>query len=306
MPVNSKSDGVLGLWTMDDLRRSTSDRLPPDARLAVLGDPIGHSLSPEMQNAGLAARAVPFTYIRLLIKSNELADAFSLLCEREFIGWNLTVPHKVAACALIDEIDPAAARVGAINTVANRSGSLVGFNTDGIGLITALRESFSLDFEDIRIAVLGAGGGAGMTAAIWLLDENPRELLLVNRTLAKLNRLRGIIGGDDRVSFWPWEKLAQVFAQADLIINASSVGIEGHALDWDSHWISRQHLVFDMLYGPKPTPVVSWAAAAGASATDGSPMLLHQGTAAFQHWFGTPVPETAMREALFRKLRAGG
>jgi shikimate dehydrogenase len=305
MALISKSDGVEGLWTMEDLRRSTPDRLPLDARLAVLGDPVGHSLSPEMQNAGLATRSVPFTYIRLLIKGNELADAFSLLREREFIGWNLTVPHKVAACALVDEIEPAAARVGAINTVANRSGSLVGFNTDGIGLITALRESFSLDFGDSRIAVLGAGGGAGMTAAIWLLDENPRQLLLANRTLAKLDRLRGAIGSDPRVSFWSWEKLGQVFAQADLIINASSVGIEGRAPEWDSHWISRQHLVFDMLYGPKPTPVVSWATAAGASATDGAPMLLHQGTAAFQHWFGPPVPETAMREALYRKLRAG-
>ena len=302
MPLNSS--GLLSVWTIEDLRRSTPDRLAPDVRLAVLGDPIGHSLSPEMQNAGLAARAVPFKYTRLWIRREELGEAFSLLREREFIGWNLTVPHKVAACALVDEIDPAAARIGAINTVVNRSGCLVGFNTDGIGLIAALRESFSLDFEKGRIALLGAGGGAGITAAICLLDENPRQLLLANRTWAKLDRLRSTIGSDNRVSFWSWEQLDQVFARADLIINASSVGIDGRALDWDSHWISRQHLVFDMLYGPKPTPVVSWAAAAGASAIDGAPMLLHQGTAAFRHWFGPPVPEGAMREALYRELGA--
>ena len=302
MPLNSKSDGLL--WTIESLRRPTPDQLLADVRLAVLGDPVAHSLSPEMHNAGLAARAVPFRYTRLWIKSGELAEAFSLLREQEFIGWNLTVPHKVAACGLVDEIDPAAARIGAINTVVNRSGNLIGFNTDGFGLIAALRESFSLDFGNSRIAVLGAGGGAGMTAAIFLLDENPRQLLLVNRTLAKLDRLRSAIGNDGRVSFWAWEQLNEVFGQADLIINASSAGLEGHALDWDARWLSRHHRVFDMVYGPKPTPVVSWAVAAGASAIDGAPMLLHQGTAAFRHWFGPPVPETAMREALYQKLGA--
>jgi shikimate dehydrogenase len=300
MPLNSNSDGLL--WTIEHLRRSAPDPLPADIRLAVLGDPISHSLSPEMQNAGLAVRAIPFQYTRLWVKIGELAEVFSLLREREFIGWNLTVPHKVTALGLVDVVDSTAGRVGAINTVVNRSGSLVGFNTDGVGLIAALHESFSLDFGNSRIAVLGAGGGAGMTAAISLLDENPCQLLLANRTLAKLDRLRGAIGQDDTVSFWPWEKLGEVFAQADLIINASSVGLDGRPLDWDSHWLEPRHRIFDMMYGSKPTPVVSWAVAAGASAIDGASMLLHQGTAAFRHWFGPPVPEAAMRHALFRNL----
>jgi shikimate dehydrogenase len=257
-----------------------------------------------MQNAGLAARGMHFRYGRLWVKSSELTEAFSLLREREFIGWNLTVPHKVAACELVDEIDPMAARVGAINTVVNRSGVLVGFNTDGFGLIAALRESFSVDFENSRIAVLGAGGGAGMTAANFLLDENPLQLLLVNRTLAKLDPLRSTMTNDGRVSFWSWEQLDEVFGQADLIVNASSVGIHGHALDWDSRWLSRRHRVFDLMYGSEPTLVVSWARAAGASAVDGALMLLHQGTEAFRHWFGLPVPKSEMREALHRALIA--
>jgi shikimate dehydrogenase len=302
MPSTSKSDALLR--TIEDLRRSAPDRLPADLRLAVLGDPIAHSLSPEMQNAGLAARGIPVQYAKFQIKSGELAEAFSLLREREFIGWNVTVPHKVSACGLVDQIDPVAGRVGAINTVVNRSGSLIGFNTDGFGLITALRESFSVDFRSIRIAVLGAGGGAGMTAAIFLLEENPDRLLLANRTLAKLDRLRSALGQDRRVSFWSWKDLGEVFAQADLIINASSVGLDGHALDWDSRWLNQRHRLFDMMYGSEPTPVVRWAVAAGASAIDGVSMLLHQGTAAFQHWFGPPVPETPMREALYEKLGA--
>jgi shikimate dehydrogenase len=300
MSLDSISDGLL--WTIEHLRRSTPNPLPRDIRLAVLGDPVSHSLSPEMQNAGLAARAMPFQYTRLWVKRGELAEVFSLLREREFIGWNLTLPHKVAALGLVDVIDPTASRAGAINTVINRSGSLVGFNTDGVGLIAALRESFALDLENTRIAVLGAGGGAGMSAAIFLLDERPRQLLLANRTLARLDQLRAAIGHDDKVSFWPWEKLGEVFARADLIINASSIGLDGHGLDWDPRWLERRHRVFDMMYGSKPTPVVSWAAAAGATAIDGASMLLHQGTAAFRHWFGDPVPEGAMRDALYRKL----
>jgi shikimate dehydrogenase len=300
MALKPKSDRLL--WAVEHLRGSAPDPLPADIRLAVLGDPVNHSLSPEMQNAGLAARAMSFRYGRLWVKSGELAEVFSLLRQREFIGWNLTVPHKVAALGLVDIVDPTASRVGAINTVSNRSGSLVGFNTDGVGLIAALRESFALDIKNTRIAVLGAGGGAGMSAAVFLLDEKPLQLLLVNRTLAKLDRLRDTIGHSDRVSFWPWAKLGNVFAQADLIINASSVGLDEHALNWDSRWLERRHHLFDMMYGSEPTPVVRWATAAGVSAIDGAAMLLHQGTAAFQHWFGTPVPERAMREALYQQL----
>ncbi len=154
---------MLSVWTIEHLRGSAPDHLPTAVRLAVLGDPVSHSLSPEMQNAGLVARDLPFQYTRLWVKSGDLAEVFSRLRAREFIGWNLTLPHKVAALGLVDVIDRAAGRVGAINTVVNRSGSLVGFNTDGVGLIAALHESFSLDFGNSRIAVLGAGGGAGLT-----------------------------------------------------------------------------------------------------------------------------------------------
>lgn len=296
---------MLSVWTIEHLRGSATNHLPAAIRLAVLGDPVSHSLSPEMQNAGLVARDIPFQYTRLWVKSGDLAEAFSLLREREFLGWNLTVPHKVAALGLVDAVDRAASRIGAINTVVNRSGSLEGFNTDGAGLLAALRESFTLDLGSSRIAVLGAGGGAGMTAAISLLDQNPRQLLLANRTRTRLDRLRSVIGQDDKVSFWPWEKLGEVFAQTDLIINASSVGLDRYALDWDPHWLEPRHRVFDMMYSSEPTAVVNWAARAGASVVDGASMLLHQGTAAFRHWFGPPVPEAAMREALYRKLKGG-
>jgi shikimate dehydrogenase len=295
-PSNSGHRSIV--WTIEDLRRSPSGRLPPDLRLGVLGDPVGHSLSPEMQNAGLVTRKLPFQYGKLLIKGDELGEAFALLRSLQFVGWNLTVPHKIAGCDLVEKVDPRAARFGAINTVVNRSGSLIGLNTDGIGLITALRESFSLELAKSRVAVLGAGGGAGLTAALSLWDQNPERLLLTNRTPAKLDRLRGLIGNDDKVSFLPWDQLDQAFAGADLIVNASSAGLAGETLDWDRAWLRHGHRIFDMQYGARPTPLMKWAESAGIPAVNGAIMLLHQGTAAFEHWFGPPVPESAMRLAL--------
>src|SRR3981081_3284131 len=130
---------MLSVWTIEHLRGSAPDDLPAAIRLAVLGDPVSHSLSPEMQNAGLVGRDIPFQYTRLWVKSGDLAEVFSLLREREFIGWNLTVPHKVAALGLVDVVDRAAGRVGAVNTIRNRSGSFVGVNTDGAGLNGGIR-----------------------------------------------------------------------------------------------------------------------------------------------------------------------
>jgi shikimate dehydrogenase len=294
MPLNPSA--TPHVWKIDDLRQP--DRLPPDFRLAVLGDPINHSLSPEMQNAGLAARNLPYRYEKLWIKNDELREAFDLLFALKFIGWNLTVPHKFAGCGLVQEVDPVAARFGAINTVVNRSGSLIGFNTDGIGLIRALRESFSVEFKKSRIAIIGAGGGAGVTAALSLIDEGPQQLLLTNRTPGKLDRLRKLIGVEGKVSFWSWSQMEQVFAQADLIINASSAGLGGEPFDWDRAWLRQGHQIFDMQYGAQSTPLMKWAESAGIPVVNGALMLLHQGTAAFEHWFGPPAPEAAMRRAL--------
>src|SRR3981081_1556503 len=117
---------MLSVWTIEHLRGSAPDDLPAAIRLAVLGDPVSHSLSPEMQNAGLGVRDITFQYTRLWVKSGDLAEVFSLLREREFIGWNLTVPHKVAALGLVDVVDRAAGRVGAIKTTVKPGGACGG------------------------------------------------------------------------------------------------------------------------------------------------------------------------------------
>jgi shikimate dehydrogenase len=280
-------------WTVEALP------LSGDFRLAVLGDPVEHSLSPQMQNAALAARGLPYRYERLRVSSARLKEAFVRLRELGFIGWNLTLPHKIAGLSLVDRLDPEAADLGAINTVLNRGGELIGFNTDGRGLQAALTEAFYPELTKARIAVLGAGGGAGQASARFLARLRPQRLLLVNRTLAKMESLRTQLAGDPRVTFWDFNQLEQVFREADLIVNATSAGLAGGILDWNPGWLRADHRVFDMVYGREAeTPIVAWAKRNGIIAVDGRLMLLHQGAFAFEHWFGQPVPVQAMRDAL--------
>jgi shikimate dehydrogenase len=280
-------------WTVETLP------LSGDFRLAVLGDPVEHSLSPQMQNAALAARGLPYRYERLRVSPPRLKEAFVRLRELGFIGWNLTVPHKIAGLSLVDRLDPEAVDLGAINTVLNRGGELIGFNTDGRGLRAALTEAFGTELTRVRIAVLGAGGGAGQASARFLARLRPQKLVLVNRTFAKMDDLRRELAGDPRVTFWDFNQLEQVFREADLIINATSAGLAGGMLDWNPGWLRADHRVFDMVYGREAeTPIVAWAKRNGIIAVDGRLMLLHQGALAFEHWFGQPVPVQAMRDAL--------
>jgi shikimate dehydrogenase len=270
----------------------------PDLRLAVIGDPIDHSLSPPMHNAGLKFLHLPFVYGRLRVSPEQLETAFEILRNKNFIGWNLTLPHKLAALDLLDELDPLAERLKAVNTVVNHSKRLFGFNTDGKGLVAALSEAFQCNVSGLRIALLGAGGGAGQAAARYLADLNVPDLILLNRTAAKADSLAAELGdmSDSKVRAETWERLPEICNEVDLIINASTTGPALESLNG----IEPRHMVFDMVYGPEETPLVTFARAKGARSADGLLMLLFQGIFAFEIWFGKPAPAVEMRYALFK------
>ena len=151
---------VYELPDLQNWHSASADAQPP-LRLAVFGDPVAHSASPPMHNAALERCGIDARYTRLHIRPEELEPALRLLPTQGFIGANLTIPHKAAALPLMDEVDDHARRVGVINTVVVEDGKLLGFNTDGPGLVRALRAEFSVDLRDLRVLVLGAGGGAG-------------------------------------------------------------------------------------------------------------------------------------------------
>src|SRR6516164_9965129 len=198
-----------------------------DFRLAVLGDPVDHSLSPSMQNAGLVSLHLPYRYGRLHVRPGDLVEAFDLLRKRDFIGWNLTLPHKLAALDLLDGLDPEAERLRSVNTVVNQSGRLFGFNTDGAGFVAAINEAFKRDLSVLKIAVLGAGGGAGQSIARHLSGLGVPLLILVNRSIGKIEHLAEDLAAHSKSSIHleAWDNLANVCGEVDLIVHASSLGL---------------------------------------------------------------------------------
>jgi shikimate dehydrogenase len=278
-----------------------------DLRLAVLGDPVDHSLSPLMQSAGLECLHLPYRYGWLHVRPDDLAEAFDLLRTRDFIGWNLTLPHKMAALELLDGLDRSAQKLRSVNTVVNQSGRLFGFNTDGAGFVAAINEAFDCNPAGLKIAVLGAGGGAGQAIVRYLSELGVPLLILVNRTAAKIERLAEELAAQSRTSIrleMP-DHLAGVCGEVDLIVNASSLGLDGEPIHEGWVALEPRHLVFDMVYGTKETSLVRFARKKGARAVDGLLMLLHQGVLAFEIWFGKPAPQGAMRSALWRAAGRG-
>src|SRR6266576_7308146 len=178
-------------YTLADLEnwRKVAHGVDPPIRLGGFGDPVAHSLSPQMQNAAMRACDINMQYARFHIRANELRSALGFLRELDFVGINLTVPHKIAAFGQIDEADESATRAGTVNTIRLRDGKLIASNTDGEGFLRAIRTEFSVDLRDLRVMILGAGGGTGHAIALQCALENCERLVLVNRTYEKAQAL---------------------------------------------------------------------------------------------------------------------
>ena len=276
--------------------------LSPPARVAVFGDPVSHSRSPQMHNPGLQARHLDAQYVRLHVHPEEFAAAVHACREAGMVGINCTIPHKRAALEIADTVDPHARRFGAVNTLVFREGRIFGHNTDGPGLQRALEEEFGAPLASHRVLILGAGGGAGRAAAIQCAQAGCARLTLVNRTRDKIERLAAELADEypaDRVILQDVPDPGET----DLIINATSVGMNpGDPLLLPPGVLQTRHCVYDMIYSPPETPLLAAARAAGARAANGLSMLLHQGTAAFELWFGPPAPVDAMRRGLLESL----
>ena len=300
-------------YTLADLEKwqEATDDVDPPIRLGVFGDPVAHSLSPQMQNAALKECKIDMQYARFHIRANELRSALRFLRELDFTGINLTVPHKIAAFAQIDEADESASRAGAVNTIRLRDKRLIASNTDGEGFLRAIRTEFSVDVRDLRVMILGAGGGTGHAIAWQCALENCERLALVNRTLEKANalveRLRPffagprVLGPVARLEAVPWDEAAlrAQLADIDLIVNATPLGMNPSDLSpVPVRLLAPHHMVFDSVYGSSKTSLLRAADEAGARGANGLLMLLHQGALAFSIWFDRQAPIEAMRAAL--------
>ena len=285
--------------------------LTPPARLSVFGDPVAHSKSPAFHNAALRAAGIDAQYVKIHVRPEEAADAFRALPAAGFLGTNVTIPHKAAALATVDEADDYARASGAVNTVLVEGERLLGFNTDGPGFVRAIREEFLCDVRDLRIMILGAGGGAGRAIAVQCALERCERLVLVNRTVEKARALAAelaphfhsdrLLGPAERLAAIPHElpALAAELAHIDLVVNASSVGMKrSDPALLPQSFLTPNLMVYDAIYAGGKTRLVEDAEQAGARAANGLSMLLHQGALSFEIWFNRPAPLEVMRAAL--------
>jgi shikimate dehydrogenase len=247
----------------------------------VLGFPVGHSRSPAMMNAAFAELGLDWRYFQLPVPPERFAETARALPGSGYRGANVTLPHKLAAHDLADELTAAAATIGAVNTLTFETGGrIAGDNTDAGGLIDALG-----DERPASALVLGAGGAA--RAAVWALREAGAEVTVWNRSVERARRLAAELGVGQTERPGP----------TDLLVNATSVGLSAED-SLDDLPLVEAATVVDLVYGRGPTPLVRWAQARGARVVDGLEVLVRQGALSFERWTGRGAPVAAMRRAL--------
>ncbi|HET9982103.1 MAG TPA: shikimate dehydrogenase [Longimicrobiales bacterium] len=264
--------------------------------VALLGDPVAHSLSPRIQNAAFRAAGVDGVYVGLRCDA-EHAPALLRAIARSGGAGNVTVPHKQLAARTIEAPTPAVERTGACNTFWLEDGRIHGDNTDVAGFVAAARALVG-PLVGARVLLLGAGGAARAVLCA-LLDARADSVLVLNRSTARAEELRAAFDASGR--------RVQVAADADilrregfdLVVNATSLGLhETDADPVDLRRILRVGAVLDLVYAPGGTAWVRHARELGLTVSDGLEMLLHQGAAAFERWWRQPAPVDTMRAAL--------
>ncbi|MDD2900734.1 MAG: shikimate dehydrogenase [Desulfuromonadaceae bacterium] len=270
--------------------------------VCILGDPIGHSLSPRMQNAAFVAGLLDYIYVPFAVKAEFLEDAVVGLKALGVCGFNVTIPHKSAIIPFLDHLDESALAAGAVNTVTLSQGAFVGYNTDGDGLVDSLLSDLDFSPGPEQILIIGAGGAArGAVAA--LCRSGAKKIVLFNRSLENARSvMRDMTMRYPETSISVIERnqvSAECLASTSLLLNTTSLGMNGEQIDGvDLSALSRNARVYDMVYSRSGTPLVSEANAAGLKAVNGVGMLVAQGERAFEIWTGHKPMKGVMRRAL--------
>lgn len=261
----------------------------------IFGDPIAHSLSPGMQNAAFRSMGLDACYIPFRITKDRLGDAILGASAMGFGGLNLTIPLKEKALEVVLPDDLAAA-IGAVNTVSFGE-ETVGHNTDGSGAVMAL-EAAGVKIKGSKALLIGAGGAA--RAIAYTLAKEGAEISIANRSPERAKELARSIQAEG----CSLEDLVRLVPQADVIINATSVGMkEGDSRIFDGNLLHKRQTVFDIVYN-RETEMLKDAAKAGATAIDGVMMLVYQGAKAFEIWTGLKAPVNVMEKAVRQGLKA--
>jgi shikimate dehydrogenase len=258
----------------------------------ILGRPVAHSLSPAMHNAAFRELGLNAIYVAFPVA--DLAQAVAGLRGLQIGGVSVTIPFKEEIIPLLDEIDPQAARIGAVNTVVNRDGRLVGYNTDWLGALRALEEK--TDIANKRVLILGAGG-ASRAIAFGILEKGGHAAVTDldrDKVLALSRQLWVEVVAPDHLDQYP----------ADILINATPVGMEPKSgnIPIEPDLLARFQVVMDIVYKPLETRLLKEAGSRGCQVIDGMRMLIHQATEQFALWTGRPAPLEVMVRAAYDSL----
>jgi shikimate dehydrogenase len=271
----------------------------------IIGHPVGHSLSPVFQSAAFASSGLDVRYERWDTPAHELPARIAMLREPLCLGANVTIPHKEAVVPHLDEVDPACAVVGAVNTIVNRGGRLCGYNTDGPGFVRALRDDAAFEPRGRSFLVLGAGGAA-RGVAFALAREGARQIDILNRSAVRAEQL----AADVRTTGAAVRARTALAGQPeyDCVVNCTSVGMRGGpdpaGIPVDVGTLADGTLVVDIVYAPEETALLRGARTRGLPVLGGLPMLIHQGALAFELWTGVPAPVETMFHAARAELAA--
>jgi shikimate dehydrogenase len=278
----------------------------------IVGNPLSHSLSPQMHNTAFKDLGVDAVYKLFPLKEDELKDFFQKLHDKDspVFGLNVTIPYKETVIEYLDVLSPLAQKINAVNTVVITSQrKLIGYNTDAPGFLAHMAE-LKIDFREKRVAVLGAGGSCrAILTTLCMIPERPQSIRIYNRTSARINDLLGDIAQRiDTSIIEPVNNIDDLNIElADILINTTSVGLKGEDdILVDEDMLHTDMFVYDLIYNPKETELLKMAKRRGARTSNGLGMLYYQGVLSFQHWANLQLEEKTkkkMRDALENAIK---
>jgi shikimate dehydrogenase len=271
--------------------------------LAVIGDPIGHSLSPLLQNTMLEALGKDYLYLALRVQAGQLSEFVAAAKTLGLRGFNLTMPHKEDILPFLAEKTPEAARCGSVNSVRLRNGKLEGHSTDGLGFRQSIRD-FGWDFPGKRVTILGAGGAA-KSIAMTAVDSGAAVVRVVNRTLSKAEKL---CAGEKTMEALPQTALESVLPETDILINTTPIGMSGVGGSGipSLKALRPEALCMDCIYAPARTPFMEEARKYGHPAGNGIGMLVYQAIFALEFFLDETFPQETVEQLGQRLLQVSG
>lgn len=272
--------------------------------VGLFGHPVSHSQSPMMHNAAFAQMGLGFAYVAFDVDPADLEDAVRGIRALGLRGINVTIPHKVAIMPMLDEIDPLAKRIGAVNTVVINDGRLIGYNTDGMGYVRSLVEETGIVLDQQIVTMVGAGGAA-RAVAFTLAEKGVKEIRIMNRSRERAQILAEHVGTIVPTKIVEQADGMDAIADSSLLINTTSIGMLPNVQEMPvpSEWLHNKLTVSDLIYNPLETRLLGEARAIGATVHSGVGMFVNQGALAFELWTGQEAPTETMREIVLQQLK---